>query len=80
MNLAEQIEKEKAELKNVKYVPVAQLGPDKNTRCHFCGQLSDDLELVEVIGGVERQRGQSCCGGKHAGNSDRKPAQVQRKG
>jgi hypothetical protein len=63
LNLAEQIEKEKQELKNVKYVPVAQLGPDKNTRCHFCGQLSTELDLVEVINGFERYRGRACCGG-----------------
>lgn len=62
-DLEKQIAKEAEELASVKYVPIKHYGPDKNTRCHFCGQLSDDLQLVERIGDHERYRGTSCCGG-----------------
>jgi hypothetical protein len=61
-DLEKQIAKEKEQLANVKYVPIAQLKPDKNMRCHFCGQLSDDLQLVGRVGDFERYRGR-CCGG-----------------
>ena len=51
-DLEKQIAKEAAELANAPKIPIRyfQPGPDKNTRCHFCGQLSDDLKLVEMIG------------------------------
>jgi hypothetical protein len=62
-DLEAQIAQEKRAIDGAVKVPVTQYGPDKSQRCHWCGQLSDDLQRVEVLHGYERHKGR-CCRGK----------------
>ena len=44
----------------------ASLACSGGWRCHWCGQPSANLVLVETVNGVERYKG-DCCGQRHLG-------------
>ena len=58
-----QIAQEAAEIQNAPKIPVSQLQPmGAGGRCSFCGSLSPNLVLVEVVHGIQRYKG-DCCNG-----------------
>lgn len=58
-----QIEREREEIENAPRVPVST---GRMSRCHWCGQPSRNLYLVETVNGQERYKG-DCCGQRHSG-------------
>jgi hypothetical protein len=62
-DIESQIQKEAEEIANAPKIPVSQLQPHdmgNSGRCSFCGRISGNLVLVEVIHGQERYAGECC--------------------
>lgn len=56
-DLEKQVEREAQEIQQAQPV---HPGPP-SVRCHWCGQLAQQITLVEVVNGQERWKGE-CCG------------------
>lgn len=66
-DLEAQVAAEAKQIEKAPKIPLAKLQPQSSGmagRCHWCGRISSDLVLVEVIDGSERYKGE-CCGGRH---------------